>query len=91
MAGKIRTLIDSKEYAKAFAKIGDAERLDSAIAGLTWAIATNPADFPLVPGVKNIRLAKTDAIKDLPRLIIWFSVLSPDEILLRYIEISKEK
>jgi hypothetical protein len=90
MAGKIRTLIESKEYVEAFTKIGDAERLDSAIVGLTWAIETNPADFPLVPGVQNIRLAKTDPVKDLPRLIIWFSVLNPDEILLRFIETSKE-
>jgi hypothetical protein len=91
MAGKIRTLIESKEYVKAFTKIGDAERLDFALVGLTWAIATNPADFELVPGFQNIRLAKTDPVKDVPRLIIWFSVLSPDEILLRYIEVSKEK
>lgn len=90
MAGKIRVLVESKEYAEAFTKIGDAERLDSALDGLTWMIATNPGDFPFVPGVQNIRLAKTDPIKDLPRLIIWFSVLNPDTILLRFIEASKE-
>jgi hypothetical protein len=90
MAGKIRTLIESKEYAHAFAKIGSAKRLDSAIEGLTWAIATNPGDFPYVPGVKEIRLAKTDPIKGLPSLIIWFSVLDTDTILLHFIETSKE-
>jgi hypothetical protein len=90
MAGKIRQLIESEEYAEAFSKIGDAERLDSALDGLTWMIATNPGDFPYVPGVQNIRLAKTDSIKDLPRLIIWFSVLDTDRILLHYIEASKE-
>lgn len=91
MAGKIRTLIESKEYATAFSKIGDAKRLDYVIEGLTLAIAINPGDFPYVPGVKNIRLAKTDSHPDAPRLIIWFSVLDADTILLRFIEASKEE
>ncbi len=91
MAGKIRTLIESKEYAVAFNKIGDAKRLDDALIGLTEAIAINPADWEIVPGFKTIRLARSAAIKGMPRLKIWFSVLNPDEILLRYIEISKEK
>jgi len=90
MAGKIRTLIESEEYAKAFAKLGDAKRLDDAVNALTWGISIYPAEFPLVKPFKTIRLAKTYAVGDAPCLRIWFSVQTPDTILLRYIEISKE-
>jgi hypothetical protein len=91
MAGKIRTLIESEEYARAFAKLGDAKRLDEAVNALTWGISIYPAQFPLVNGFKTIRVAKTDAVGDAPCLIIWFSILNPDEILLRFIEISKDR
>lgn len=90
MAGKIRTLIESEEYRIAFQKIGDAKRLDDALIGLTEAIAINPADWEIVPGFKTIRLARSASIKGVPRLRIWFSVQSPDEILLRFIEVAKD-
>ena len=90
MAGKIRTQVESQEYTNAFQKIGDAKELDAALAGLTLSISINPADWPIVPGFKDIRLAKTDATKDAPVLSIWFRVLDMDTIFLLYIEASKE-
>jgi hypothetical protein len=90
MAGKIRTLIESEEYAVAVKKLGGAHRLDSALNALTWAIATCAGDFEEVPGMSGIRLAKTDPMKDAPRLLLWFSIVDEDEALLRYIEPSKE-
>lgn len=88
MAGKIRTLIESKEYTEALAKLGDAHRIDDAIASLTWGISKYPAIFPLVDGLKTIRIAKTKPVAGSPCLVILFSIQNADEILLHYIEAS---
>lgn len=72
-----RQLVESDLFLKQLSELGEIERLDEILRGVFWGIATNPEAFDLVPGFKNLRLAKTREFdvpwrKPLPRLRIWF-------------------
>lgn len=91
MGGKPRLLIESIQYEQQFNSIGNPAEIDEALLSLTWAIASNPYDFPIVPGFKYIRLAKTDPktwqTRELPTLRIWFKIEDKDSVLLHWIEV----
>lgn len=81
-----RTLIESLEFSKLLAEIGDIKRLDEVLCGLCWSLSKNPEGWSVVTGFKTIRLAKTDGYGNTPVLSLWFRIISDNEVLLLAIE-----
>jgi len=87
MAGtfKARTLVETDQYAAELASLGNIRRLDEALRGLMWSLATKPEEWEQIPGMR-LRLAKTDAFANAPPgLRIWF-VIEDDKVHLLSIE-----
>lgn len=83
MANDWRTLSESLEYTKQFAKIDDVARLDEVLTGLTWAISRAPEIFEIIH-VPEIRLVKSKGLKmndgTYAVIRIWFKISNPSEI-----------
>lgn len=92
MDGKLCTLRESKEFGEQAKKITDIKYVDEALLGLTAAIVRNssPDVFPLIPGFKNIQIAKTNSYTrggvSVPPLRLWFRKIDDDIIELLAIE-----
>lgn len=69
-----RELIESAVYTAALKALGDPERLDDALSGAYWALATNPEVYEVVKGLRDIRILKTDPLGGVPALRIWFRI-----------------
>lgn len=71
-----RQLVESLNFTACLAELGDTRVIDAALTGLTWALSTNPEAFPIVPGMADIRLAKTDPLAGtpVPRIRVWFRI-----------------
>lgn len=71
-----RQLIESSGYTDGLSALGDLRVIDDALTALTWALSTNPEAFPIVPGMTDIRLAKTDPRpgEPIPRIRVWFRI-----------------
>lgn len=73
------TLREAELFSKESEKLGDYQRVDAALIGLTWAIAHQPTDFGVVPGFDSIRIAFSEPLRlknqdgDV-RLKIWFQI-----------------
>jgi hypothetical protein len=76
-------LVESAVYTACLSAIGDVERVDAALNALTWAIATNPNKYPLIPGFQRLRVGKTKSfVWDggvIPPLRVLFSI-RPDAL-----------
>jgi hypothetical protein len=82
-------LIECASYTDGLAALGDVGVIDGAITALMWALSKNPTAFPLVPGMIDIRLAKTDPQMGtpIPRIRVWFRVDADNErVYLEHIE-----
>lgn len=89
MAREPFILVETPEYAARRAELAY-PRLDDVLRGVMWALSTNPAAFPIVPGFRDVRVVKTDPIAFgpsamLPRLRIWFRI-DGRQVRLEYIE-----
>jgi hypothetical protein len=62
MSDVLFELVESREYTEELSTFGGVSRLDDALLGIHWALATRPSAFPVVAGFKNIRLVKTDEV-----------------------------
>jgi hypothetical protein len=70
-----RTLIHERTYEHALAQLGtDIRRLDDALTGVEWALATNPEVYEIVRGTRFARLLKTEPLGGLPPLRVWFRI-----------------
>jgi hypothetical protein len=71
-----RQLIESTAYTACLAELGDVGVIDDALTGIMWALSINPEAFPIVPGMLDIRLAKTDPEMGtpVPRIRVWFRI-----------------
>ena len=69
-----RTLIESAEYTAQLTALGNPERLDDVLCGVSWALSTNPEIYDIVRGFQDIRLLKTDSFPGAPALRIWFRI-----------------
>ena len=71
-----RQLIESTGFTEGLAALGDVRVIDAALTAVIWALSTNPEAFPLVPGMVDIRLAKTDPQMGtpIPRIRVWFFI-----------------
>ena len=73
----MRTLIESELYSHQVALLGDVDRLDDALVGVTWAISMMPEEFPTLRGLGELRVAKTERLKKgkgVVQLRIWFAI-----------------
>jgi hypothetical protein len=87
--GTNRTLVESSTYRQQFTQIAEGKpaRLDDVLTGLTWSISERPESWPLIPGYRTTRLAKSDGYGDTAKLRIWFRIVDENQIELRYIEL----
>ena len=84
-----RTLIHDHTYTAALAALSqNLRRLDDALVGVEWALATNPEVYDVMRGTAYTRILKTDALGGLPPLRIWFRIDEQGQhVHLLYIEI----
>ena len=70
------TLVECASYTAGLAALGDVRVIDDALTALVWALSRNPEAYPVVPGMVDIRLAKTDPQigTPIPRIRVWFRV-----------------
>ena len=59
--------------------VGGCKRWDDALLGITWALSYNPHVYPVVQGMRHVRLLKTDVAGDIPALRIWFWIDEPED------------
>jgi hypothetical protein len=84
----MRTLVENAAYKQLIKQLGGAKKLNSVLDVLTISIAEKPEAFPIVPGFKTIRIAKTDKIPWKPkikRLKIGFRILNDSDVELLWI------
>jgi hypothetical protein len=83
---KLRTVIETRVFLGQKSELSPAvERLDEVLFGVTWALARNPERFPLVLQDPDIRVVKTDRVKEIPALRIFFSS-NANEVKLLWLE-----
>jgi hypothetical protein len=87
VGGTYRELIEGAHFAAALTEIGDIKRIDDVLAGVYWALSTNPEAYEVVKGFADIRLLKTDPLGGLPAFRIWFRIdENGQHVHLEYIE-----
>lgn len=73
----MRTLVESELYSHQVAQLGDIERYDDALTGVTWAIAIMPEEFHPLRGLGELRMAKSEKLKKgdgFVQLRVWFAI-----------------
>ena len=96
MAGMFRgyTLREDELFTAQLEALDSIKYLDEALEAIMWALSNNPEIYPIVPGTKRLRVAKTKSyergIVTIPPLKIWFSVETDEIVLLRSIEQVKD-
>jgi hypothetical protein len=83
----MRNIVPMGVYTNAAAKISEQHKIDDALAAIWWALSNNAEDFPIIPGFKTLRMAKTDAIRNIPALHVVFKIID-GEVHLKWIEIA---
>ncbi len=82
---KYRELVETETFAQQRDLIvSDIHRYDDIMHGLGWSLAKGAEEFPIAYG--QLRVVKTNAFGDTPRLRIFFTV-DDDAIQLRWIEL----
>jgi hypothetical protein len=75
---KFRTLVETPGFAKDKEELGDAQSIDEALLAVTWALSQKPEDFPVIPGTRGLRMAKTRPYlrggNIIPALEVWFII-----------------
>jgi hypothetical protein len=77
------TLVESELYSHQVAQLGDIERIDDALTGVTWAISMMPEDFPPLRGLGRLRVAKTERLRkgsSFVQLRVWFAIRDSDHV-----------
>ncbi len=84
------TLQEDEVYAAQLEALGNIKYLDEALEAVVWILSNNPEIYPVVPGTKRLRIAKTKSYEReaimIPPLKIWFSIETDQIVLLRAIE-----
>lgn len=95
----LRTLVDCGEYSNQLNALGKAfggvKRIDEALESLAWALPRRPEDWPVIPGTRALRVAKTDrhpwAEGTVPRLRVYFTIPNDYQVHLKSIEVDPEE
>lgn len=84
------TLIESELFTWQLEEIASHRYVDEALIGFWSAVCTNPEAFPIVPGRRELRLAKTGAYTrdgiEVPPLRLWFRILDENSVELLSVE-----
>lgn len=82
-----RQVFETKAFTKQLEAIGEIKRLDEALAAIQLILTHNAEVFPVLKGYTKTRLAKTEAVDEVPALNIWFQIEDEtDSVLLLYVE-----
>ncbi len=81
-----RTVVENETFTRMLHELGDIRRLDDVLRGVYWSLHQRAEEWPIVAGFERVRLAKTDEVGGIPRLRIWFRILSDYEVELLAIE-----
>lgn len=82
-----RQVLETKAFTEQLGKLGDIERLDEALAAVQLILTENAEIYPVVRGYEKTRLAKTNAVDDVPALNIWFMIDDDnDQVVMLYVE-----
>ena len=86
----MRTLVPSSIYKRLSSEIASRRELTDALAAVYWALRNKADDYPVMPGYSTLRMAKTDAVRNIPALYIIFRINCNDEVDLKYIEVASD-
>jgi hypothetical protein len=94
-----RTLVDGPEYLEQLAtlgkRFGGIRQVDDALESLMWALPRRPEDWPVIPGTRALRVAKTARYSwaggMIPRLRVYFTIPNDHQVLLLWIEADPEE
>ena len=67
-------LVEAGGFLESVKALGSYERLDDATTGLYEILCSNPEIYPIVDGMKDVRLCKTDNAGDVPAMRWWFRI-----------------
>jgi len=86
---KLRTLEETETFQQQALEIGNPKVIDEALFALTCALAQRADVYPVVTGMKRLRVAKTypREATGLPGLKVWFVIIDEDRVELRSITI----
>lgn len=69
----VRTVVETKTYeSQRDAVMPNVQRFDEITRGVYWALATRPEAYPPINPKSSIRVLKTDAFPDIPRMRIYY-------------------
>src|SRR5437660_281803 len=84
-----RTLVQDQLFTEQCQALGNPVHVDEALNGLSWALATKPEVYEIVPNTSRLRLAKTKPYQRgdtmIPALKVWFSIEDDTTVRLRAI------
>lgn len=82
-----RQVLETRSFTEQLARIGPIDRLDEALAAVQLILTENAEVYPVLKGYTKTRLAKTNAVDDVPALNIWFMIDEDDDkVILLYVE-----
>ncbi len=84
----MRTLVPLSLYNSLSSQVANRRELDDALAAVYWALRNKAEDYPIMRGYRTLRMAKTDAVRDIPALYVIFSIKNENVVELRYIEVA---
>ena len=86
----MRELVESPDFNAQRTALGDPKRFDELLQALTWGISKRAEDFQVVPGMKEVRMAKTETIswptKRVPSVRVFFKILNDNQVEMLWIE-----
>ena len=74
-------LLESEEFSKSAEKLDSYERIDDALVSVTDVLCVKPHIYPIVEGMKEVRLCKTDDAGDVPGLRFWFRIKKEEKMI----------
>lgn len=82
-----RQVLETKVFTEQLATLGNIERIDEALAAVQLILTENAEVYDVVRGYQKTRLAKTNAVDDVPALNIWFMIDDDDRnVIMLYVE-----
>ena len=67
-------LVEADGFRKSVEALGSYRRLDDATTGLYESLCSSPEVYPVVEGMKDVRLCKTDDAGNVPGMRWWFRI-----------------
>lgn len=91
-------ICEATSYVESVRHIDNFARVDEAMTSITWGLHLRPEEFPVIPGYRRLRLARTSAVlcddgTVMPELSVTFRILEdpPATVELLYVEVSDEE